>query len=41
MKELLLFLSLKKGTTNQALNIFKTCTVIWGNFEQFQVCFLV
>ena len=31
----------EKSTTNHALNIFKTCTVIRGNFERFQVCFLV
>ena len=30
-----------KNTTNQALNVLKTYTAIWGNFEQFQVCFLV
>ena len=30
----------EKNTTNQALNILKTCTVIRGNFERFQVCFL-
>ena len=29
------------STTNQALNILKTCTVIRGNFEQFKVCFPV
>ena len=31
----------KKPTKNQALNIRKTCTVIRGNLERFQVCFLV
>ena len=31
----------EKNTTNQALNIFKSCTVIWCNFERFQVCFLL
>ena len=31
----------KKNTTDQALNILKTCTIIRGNFKQFQVCFLV
>ena len=30
----------EKNTTNQALNILKTCTVMRGNFERFQVCFL-
>ena len=29
-----------KHSTNQALNIIKTFTVIPGNFERFQVCFL-
>ena len=31
----------QKITTNQALNILKTCTVIRDNFERFQICFLV
>ena len=31
--EIFSFSSLKKNTTNQILNILKTCTVIWGNFE--------
>ena len=42
-----LFLSLKKNketktkkSNKQALNILKTCTVIRGNFERFQVYFL-
>ena len=30
----------EKNTSNQALNIFKICTVIRGNFERFQVSFL-
>ena len=34
-------LKFEKNTTNQALKIFKTRTVIRGSFEQFQVCFLV
>ena len=35
-------LNLKKMKHNQrALNILKTCTVIQGNFERFQVCFPV
>ena len=38
--EVFLFSSLKKNTTNQALNILKICTVIRDNFERFQVCFL-
>ena len=29
----------KKNTTNQDLNILKTCTIIRVNFEQFQVHF--
>ena len=29
-----------KNTTNQALNTLKTCTVMRGNLERFQVCFL-
>ena len=37
----LLFSSLKKVTTNQALNILKTCTVTRGNLERFQACFQV
>ena len=41
-EEVFLYSSLKnKNTTNQALNIVKTCTIIQGNFERFQVCFLV
>ena len=24
-----------------ALTILKTCAIIWGNFERFQVCFLL
>ena len=31
----------EKNTTNHSLNILKTCTLIRGNFERFQVCFLV
>ena len=38
--EVFLISSLKKNTISQVLNIFKTCTVIQGNFEQFQACFL-
>ena len=41
-EEVFLYSSLKnKNTTNQALNILETCTIIQGNFERFQVCFLV
>ena len=29
----------KKPTTNQVLNVLKTCTVIWCNFKQFQILF--
>ena len=36
------FPSLKRTKyIHYTLNIFTTCTVIRGNFEQFQVCFLV
>ena len=41
MSKFILSSSLKKSTTNQALNIMGTCTVIRGNFERIQVCFLV
>ena len=37
--EIFLFSSLKKNTTSQVLNILKTCTVIWGNFEWLQIMF--
>ena len=41
-EEVFLYSSLKnKNTTNQALNTLKTCAIIQGNFERFQVCFLV
>ena len=30
-----------RNTNNKALNMLKTCTVIRGNFERFEVCFLV
>ena len=30
----------QKNSTNRGLNILQTCTLIRGNFEQFQVCFL-
>ena len=39
--QVFLFLSLKKTTANESLNILKTCFVIWGNFDWFQVCFVV
>ena len=38
--EVFWFSSLKKNTTNQALNVPKTWTVIWRNLERFDVCFL-
>ena len=38
--EVFLFSSLKKNTTNQALNILKTYTVIGGDFERIQSYFL-
>ena len=31
----------EKNTTNQVLNILKTCTVIQSNFESIQIYFLV
>ena len=37
--EVFLFSILKKNTTSQVLNILKTCTVIRGNFEWFQIMF--
>ena len=30
----------QKNSTNRGLNILQTGTLIRGNFEQFQVCFL-
>ena len=41
-KEVSVFiLKFEKNTTNQALNILKTCTAIRDNFERFQVCFML
>ena len=31
----------EKPKTNQALNMLKTCTIIWSKFERFQASFLV
>ena len=31
----------KKNTTNQALNVLKTCTFILDNFERSKICFLI
>ena len=37
LNKLFLFSSLKKNTSNQALNILKTSIIIRGHFERFQV----
>ena len=34
-------LKFEKKYNQQTLNILKICTVIQGNFERFQVCFLL